>query len=441
MKRLLLLAFLFLTLNLMGQQRVMVVEIDEEIDAGAWRHLKGALGEAKDNTDLFIVKLNTYGGAVDMADSMRSALMACPIPTVAFIDHNAASAGALIALSCDSAYMAPGSSIGAATVVNGNGEPMPQKFQSYWSTVMRSTAAAHGKYIAQGDTVARWRRSPELAADMVNPEKALSFTTEEALEVGLIDGVVSRVNEIPPLLGMEHAEISYYTPSGTDTFMGFLASAGVRAILILLILGGIYFEMQTPGLGVAGAVSSVAAVLYFLPMLVAGSLPLWVVVLFLIGVVALVLEVFVIPGFGIAGIGGICAISISLIFAMVNPGWENHFELSLLTKPIIIFLCGLLAAVGAVWFLTSRFGPVKVQKMSALMHEQKVEDGYLGVASAPAELIGKTGVALTDLRPAGKVSINGDTYDASSTGAFISRGTPIKVVKYQTATIFVKRLD
>ena len=314
-------AFMLLSLIPLRAQRVMVVNIDEEIDATAWRHLRGALRDAETAEppyNLLMVHLNTYGGAVDMADSMRTALMRCPLPTVAFVDHNAASAGALIVLACDSAYMAPGSSIGAATVVNGQGEPMPPKYQSYWSSVMRSTAAAHGRYVAEGDSVERWRRDPDVAAEMVNPERAVSFTTEEAVANGIVDGTATSVRGVLEQLDMSEATITEYTPTFTDRMMGFFASAGVRVILIMLILGGLYMEMHTPGLGFAAAVSVVATVLYFLPMIVTGTLAPWVVILFLIGVVALALEIFVIPGFGIAGVIGIVAIVVALLGAMVH---------------------------------------------------------------------------------------------------------------------------
>ena len=120
-------------------QRVYVLPIDNEIDATAWRCTSRAIAEVNESEqpyDLLLVRLNTYGGAVDMADSIRSALMNATVPTAVFIDHNAASAGALIALACDSAFMSPGASIGAATVVGADGLPMPPKYQSYWSSVL-----------------------------------------------------------------------------------------------------------------------------------------------------------------------------------------------------------------------------------------------------------------------------------------------------------------
>lgn len=436
MRRILLLLALLIPMG-MAAAKVFILTIDEEIDATAWRHTSRAVEEARDGDfDLFMMCLNTYGGAVDMADSIRTSLMRLPMPSAVFIDHNAASAGALVSLACDTIIMAPHATIGAASVVNGNGEVMPEKYQSYWSSIMRATAMAHGKYIPDGDTVARWRRDPAIAADMVNPAKALSLTASEAVACGMADGVASDLEAALGLLGIDNPDIYRYEPTATDRILGFLASAAVRAILITLILGGLYMEMHTPGLGFAAAVAIVAAVLYFLPMVVTGSLAAWILILFIAGIVLLALEVFVIPGFGIAGITGIICIMASLLGAMIHAD-----GLALGTESIgracAILVAGTLVAAGLVWLLTSRFGPRRLRQATALTHEQRAEDGYIGVDTAPAAFVGDTGVAVTDLRPSGKVRVAGTVLDASSTGEFVSRGSRVKVVKFEAAQIYV----
>lgn len=441
MKRLIIvLALMIAMLAPAHAQRVMVLNIDDEIDATVWRHTRGAIHEATQSQpgfDLLLLRLNTYGGAVDMADSIRTALMRCPLPTVAFVDHNAASAGALIVLACDSAYMAPGSSIGAATVVNGQGEPMPPKYQSYWSSVMRATATAHGKYIAEGDSVERWRRDPDVAAEMVNPEKAVSFTTEEAVAKGIVDGTATSVRDVLVKLDMPDATIVEYTPTFTDRLMGFFASAGVRAILIMLILGGLYMEMHTPGMGFAAAVAVVATVLYFLPMIVTGTLAAWVVILFLIGIVALALEIFVIPGFGIAGVVGIVSILASLLGAMIHTDSLTGVDFASLWQAVCTLLAGSALAIGVVLWLTSKHGPKRFRNVATLTDELSVRKGFVGVDMSPSALVGKTGMSLTPLRPAGKVEIEGAVYDATSTGEFIHSKRHVKVVRYEAAQIYV----
>ena len=421
-------------------QKVYVIPIESEIDLGLFHHFRKACANAADwDADLLLIKLNTYGGAVDAADSIRTALLRTSIPTVAFVDQNAASAGALIALACDSVYMAPGSSMGSATVVNGAGEPMPQKYQSYMSTIMRSTAEHHGK-VLRGDSLV-WRRNPATAAEMVNPEMSVSFTPKQAVEAGFADGIATSTAEVLKDLNIENPEIMSYESSVTDSILGFLSSAAVRAVLVMLILGGIYMEMHTPGLGVAAAVAIIAAVLYFLPMLVMGSLPSWVLICFLIGVILIVLEIFVIPGFGICGISGITAIIVAIVGAMVHSDSITGVDFSGIVNAILITGVGILLAVGVVAWLTSSKGPVAVRRHSELMTELRNSDGFVGVDMEPAALIGKWGRAVTVLRPSGKVLVDDKVYDAVSVGDFINPGSKVKIIKYENAQIYVVNHD
>ena len=436
---LLVLSLLLTTISAVAE-KVYIMPVDSEIDLSMFHHFRKACTEAEEwHADMFMVKLNTYGGAVDAADSIRTALLRLNIPTVAFVDQNAASAGALIALACDSVYMAPGSSMGSATVVNGAGEPMPQKYQSYMSTIMRSTAEHHGK-IVDGDSLV-WRRNPMLAQEMVNPEVSISFTPSQAVEAGFADGIASNVPEVLSKLDITNPEIRSYDSSLADSLLGFLSSAAVRAVLVMLILGGIYMEMHTPGLGFAAAVAVVAAALYFLPMLVIGSLPGWVIICFIAGVVLIALEVFVIPGFGICGIAGICAIVSAMVGAMVNSDSISGVDFGAVTRAVLVIGVGIFLAVIAILWLTSSRGPLAVRRHSELLTELRNDDGFVGVDMEPAKLIGQWGEAVTVLRPSGKVLINGKVYDAVSLGDFIHPGTHVKVLKYENAQLYVINHD
>lgn len=422
-------------------QKVYVVPIEREIDVAAFRQLNHALRNANENgSDMVILKLNTYGGAVDAADSMRTALLRSPLPTVAFVDHNAASAGALIALACDSVFMAPGSSMGAATVVNGAGEPLPEKYQSYMKSMMRATAEHHGKYYAGADS-GQWRRNPDIAAAMVAPDSSISFTPSAAIAVGYADGVAENIPTVLEALNCTNAEISTYESSLTDDILGFLSSAGVRAFLIMFIIGGIYMEMHTPGLGFAAAVASVATILYFLPMIADASLPSWVIILFVIGVVLIALEVFVIPGFGVTGITGIIGIIVSLIGASMSSDSITGFDMAGLGNSLITVGIGSALALGVVLWLTSTHGPKIIRRHSELMTELNNSDGFIGVDMGPAQYVGKEGITLTDMRPAGKISIGNNTFDAVSSGAFIPAGQEVSIIKYENAQLYVASKD
>lgn len=438
MKTIRLLLTFFLSLAALSLQagNVYVIPVETEIDLNAYHHFRQAMKDASEkNADLLLVKLNTYGGAIDAADSIRTALMRCDKPTVAFVDVNAASAGALIALACDSVFMAPGASMGSATVVNGQGEPMPQKYQSYMSTIMRATAEHHGR-VMKGDSLV-WRRSPSIAADMVNPEISISFTAQQAVENGFADGIASNIPEVLEELDMPDATVEYYRSTLSDDLLGFLSGAGVRAILVMLILGGIYMEMHTPGLGFAAAVAAIATVLYFLPMFVVGSMPGWVLLVFIAGIVLIFLELFVVPGFGITGISGILCIAAALVGSMMSSDSITGFDFTALTRSLGVLFAGALLATGLVIYLTSSRGPKCFRRHAELMTELSVGDGFVGVDMSPARYIGQHATTVTDMRPAGKIEIGQNVYDAVSTGDFIAAKRRVKILRYENAQLYV----
>lgn len=257
--------------------KVYRIDLDEEIGATTWQFTRAGLQAARERgADLVLVHLNTYGGEVGAADSIRTALLHCGIPTMAFVDNNAASAGALIALACDTVIMRPDATMGAATVVNGtDGQAMPDKYQSYMRGIMRATAESHGK-VLDADGRWRWRRDPVIAEAMVDPRvevdgliddtRVLTFTPDEAVRWGYADGKADNVAEALAHIGVESFEIQRYQPTWVDRLTGFFGSPGVQAILIMIIVGGIYFELQTPGMGFPSMAALGAAVLYFLPL-------------------------------------------------------------------------------------------------------------------------------------------------------------------------------
>ncbi len=434
-------------------ENIYVLNLDDEIGSKTWRYTREALNEATNlNSDMVLVHLNTYGGSVVHADSIRTALLNYPRPVVAFVDNNAASAGALIALACDTVFMRPGATMGAVTVVDGSdGTAMPDKYQSYMRAMMRSTAEHHGK-VLNADSTLTWRRDPLIAEAMVDSRVAvpglidstrvLTFTSEEAIKWKYADGKADSINDVLSQLGVKDHSIRQYQPTWVDHLIGFFTSPGIQAILIMIILGGIYMELQSPGVGFPSAAAIIAAVLYFLPLYLTGIASSWIVLLFVGGVILVVMEMFVVPGFGITGISGICCICVALILGLLE-----HFTFSLgqvntdaLWSTVLIFMSGLLLAIVAIWYLTSTHGPKWARRHTELLLTQKVKDGYIGVDMTPSLYVGFEGVAATDLRPAGKVEVNGTMLDAVSVMGFITAGDRVKVIKYENAQIYVNRI-
>ncbi|MCH5327151.1 MAG: nodulation protein NfeD, partial [Duncaniella sp.] len=292
-----LLTLLLSILPATSRTNVSLLRLDDEIGSTTWHKTRRTLDQAaSEGADMILVHLNTYGGSVVHADSIRTALMNAPVPVVGFIDNNAASAGALIALACDTVAIRSGGSMGAATVVNGtDGTAMPDKYQSYMRAMMRATAERHGK-----DSIGHWRRNPLIAEAMVDsrvivPElidstRVLTFTADEALKWGFADSKAESIDEVLSNLGISDYTITEYHATWTDSLIDFLTSPAIQAVLIMIIMGGIYMELHTAGMGFPSAAAIIAAVLYFLPLYIVGIASPWIVVMFVVGLILILLE-------------------------------------------------------------------------------------------------------------------------------------------------------
>ncbi len=441
-----------------SEKLVYKFNIKQDITRATWRQTQQAF-EAADSlgADLFLIHMNTYGGTVLDADSIRTKILQSRIPVHVFIDNNAASAGALISIACDSIYMRPGGSIGAATVVNQTGQSMPDKYQSYMRSTMRATAEAKGKktVIAGNDTIEQWRRNPKIAEAMVDPSvfiegiidtgKVLTFTPIEAIEHDFCEGVAENVHEVLQKLGIEEYTIVEYEPSFIERIIGFLVSPVMSGLLIMAIIGGIYFEMQTPGIGFPLGVAILAAVAYFAPLYLEGLAENWEILLFLVGLILIAIELFVLPGFGIAGISGILLVFVALVLSLIEnvvfdfePVDTQRLGVAVMTVVVGIFGGFIFSLYLGRKLFTAHSGPFKNLALNTV---QNVNDGYLNVDASFIALKGKTGTAQTVLRPGGKVLIEGEVYDAVTEGGFIDRGEEVVVVKVGTAQLYVDRIE
>ncbi len=439
------------------KKNVAVIPIDTEIGSTSWRYLQKGFEMAEEtDADVVILQMNTYGGTVEHADSMRSLILRSERPVVAFINNNAASAGALISIACDSIYMREGANIGAATVVNETGEALPDKYQSYMRSMMRSTAQSHGKVKrtdANGVVVEDWVRNPMVAEAMVDPRTVVSeigddslrvvtFTAAEAVKYNFCEGIEEDVDGVVVnRLKYDDYQITAYEPSFIDNLVGFFGSGAVQAILIMLIVGGLYFELQSPGVGFPSLAALVAAVLYFSPLYIDGLAQSWEIVAFALGLVLILVELLILPGFGIAGILGIILTFVSLVFALISnasPIDLGYATTNDIMTAIIIVMIGLLLGVALVLYVSHKIGSKGIMADTALQKEQKIEDGYIGVPTELEAFVGATAVASTVLRPSGKIKFeSGEVVDAVSTGEFIEPGEAVKVVKYENTQLYV----
>ncbi|MDL2265862.1 nodulation protein NfeD [Parabacteroides sp. OttesenSCG-928-G07] len=433
-----------------NKAKIYVIDIKKEINKTTDIYLNKGLSEAKEiNASAVLIHMNTYGGLLEAADSMRTAILYSPIPVYVFIDNNAASAGALISIACDKIFMRRGASMGAATVVDQTGGEMPDKYQSFMRSMIRATAEAHGKdtLIQNGDTIMTWKRDPLIAEAMVDERtvvpnlidsgKVLTLTAEEAVKWRYCDGIAESVDEvITQHLGYTNYETIHYTPSWLDNLRGFLMSPILQSLLILVIIGGIYFELQTPGIGFPTVAAITAAIVYFAPLYIEGLAQNWEILIFILGIILIIAELFIFPGFGISGIAGILFIITGLTISLLDNQYFNFDGVSTADtgQASLTVLFGLVMSFALILWLSNKIGSKRGLFRKVALHSE-IE----GSISSPEinSLVGKEGIASTVLRPSGKVEIEGNIYDGVSESGFIEKGTRVRVEKYENAQVYV----
>ncbi|HEC42180.1 MAG TPA: nodulation protein NfeD [Bacteroides sp.] len=428
-------------------------EITENIAPPVWRTTQKAFEEAESlKVDLIIIRMNTYGGMLNIADSVRTIILNSKIPVWVFIDNNAASAGALISIACDSIYMRSGGSIGAATVVDQQGEVVPDKYQSFMRSMMRATAEAHGKdtVITGNDTIISWHRDPQIAEAMVDPSlyvkgvsdtgKVLTFTASEAVQHGFCEGIVENIEDLLVQAHIESYDIVKHKSSSLDKIIGLLLNPVVSGILIMVLVGGIYFELQSPGIGFPLAAALLAAILYFAPLYLEGLAQNWELLIFIVGLILIGVEMFAIPGFGIAGLAGILLVVTGLTMAMVDNivfDFEWNIAFSEVVKKFVIVIGSMFLSIILSLYLGKQLFTNKAFAGLSLDRELNTDDGFLAVESEQKELIGKKGIAESVLRPSGKVLIDDEIYDAVSEYGFINKNEKVKVLRYLHGQLYV----
>ena len=441
MKRVLLvISFIFAQVCSFAADSLSVVyriRLDSDIDKSAQRLVTLGLDKAEQaGADYVMIDLDTYGGAVDAADSIRSAILRYDKPVVAYVNMQAASAGALISIACDSIYMKTGSSIGAATVVDQSGNVMPDKYQSFMRGMMRSTAQATG-------------RDPKIAESMTDTANVLSMTPSEAVAVGYCEGIYETVDEVAhAVTGGNNFVIRSMEDDMTwlDKLIQFLLNPLLQSIFMMMIIGGIFVEIRTPGIGLPLVTAIVGALLYFAPGYIGHLVSYWEVLLFVVGLLLIALEIFVIPGFGVAGITGIIAVVVSLAFAMVDNielfNWDGTLNLQPIIQPVgIVVLSATVAIFGSVW-LVRRLYSTRSFDHIALRQEMKAEEGFTGVVSGLESLVGEPVVVFTDMRPGGKVkTTDGRIIEATMKfGGFAAKGETLKVISAEQGRLYCEKL-
>jgi membrane-bound serine protease (ClpP class) len=445
MKKLALITLVFLVLLTpvskaqTAKSKVMVMEIKDEIDPRMLRYVRLALENAdKIKADYVVIDMDTYGGVLTDAKEIVDLIMDFKKPIWVFINSDAASAGALISIACDSIYMSPGATIGAATVVEGaGGQAAPDKYQAYMRGIMRSTAEKNGRdpRIAEGMVDER------IVIDSIKQEgRVITFTTKEALKYGFCEAQVETIQEILKRNKVTNYELETFRLGTSEKIIAFVINPFISGILILIILGGIYFELQTPGVGFPLIASITALVLYLVPYYLNGLAEYWEIIALFVGILLLMAEVFVIPGFGVAGIAGIMLTVMSLVLIILNNDFFNFEFVAMgdIIRATFAAIGGISGGMLLLFFGGARLTETKAFQRMALTDQQESSQGF-SVNTSTINMLGKKGVSHTVLRPSGKVFIDEIVYDAFTRGEYVEKGESIEVVGIEGVTLRVKK--
>jgi membrane-bound serine protease (ClpP class) len=409
---------------------VHVMVVDGEIDLGLAALLERAVREAADaDAAALIIRIDTPGGRLDAVLRMRDALLGASVPTVAFVDRDAFSAGALVAIAAEQLWVAPGAVIGAATPVLGDGSSADEKTLSAVRAVFRSTAVERGR----DPLVAEAMVDPDLVVEgLVRRGQLVTMDVTQAQERGYADGVAPDLEALIVALGLEANPRVDVVPALAERLVRVLTSGLVAGLLltvgIWLLVGDV---LGGGGLGLGAALGATAIATFLFGHLLAGLAGLESVILIALGIVLILVEVLVLPGVGIAGVSGVLALLGGATLAMVDRDVEivpRAAFIAAFNVAGLAFLAAVALLVGALLLLgrstrTADSGPARGGRRA----NRLVLGTDVGGPHAPG-LVGAHGVALTDLRPAGAAQIDGERVDVVAEAGYLPAGSTLVVV-------------
>ncbi len=424
------------------------IPIQGTIDLGLPPFINRMLQEAKSmDAEVVVFDINTFGGRVDAATQIKDAILGADIKTVAYVNRRAISAGALITLSCEQVYMAGGGLIGAATAVDMSGKKGSEKVISFMREEMASTAEKRGR----NKDIARGMVDEELAFThlVINGDsvlvddiegqkegKLISLTTDQAIKYGIADGSVETIDALLDSLGYSTAELIETSENWSEKIVRFLTDPVVASLLTTFGFLGILFELQSPGWGIPGFVGLACLILSLSVSYIAELATMSDMLFVFAGLGLILLEMLVIPGFGIVGLGGIGFMLYGLYLLLLPdiPVGEEIME-----QAMDGFIIGLIGAVIGLVLLIRLMMKTKFWDQLTSPDIQKKEDGYSNTQGWET-LDGLTGIADTDLHPSGWVKIGEQRVFVVSEGGFIDQGKEITVLSVDGNRVLVREL-
>lgn len=407
---------------------VLVVKLEGMIDNSMWQYIDKSITEAESvGAKAIIIEMDTPGGMVDPATKIKKRILSSEIPVTTYITNYGLSAGALVALASEHIAMAPGSSIGAAEPRLGlTGEKVDEKYLSAFRSEMESAAEAKG-------------RNPEIAAAMVDSDiaiegliekgKLLTLTPQKAKEFGIADFIANNRQEVLKALKLSGVEVREMEPSTAQWFAQVVTSPWVAPLLLLIGITGIILEIFTFSYGIAGILGLVSIGIFFGGHMLAGHAGWEAVMVFALGLVSIAVEIFIIPGFGIAGVIGSALLVASIFMAAAT-----------VSQAVISLLITFIGAVIITIFGTRHLTKRGLWRPLVLGESLESAKGYHSSNQRLKELVGHEGVAITPLRPSGTALINDSRVDVVAEGAFIPAGAKVKVLYVEGMRVVVEEI-
>jgi membrane-bound serine protease (ClpP class) len=405
---------------------VYFVPIEDTVEKGLNAFLERAVSEAEKNeADAIIFEVNTPGGAVDAAAGIGKLLTSTKIKTISYINNQALSAGAYIALNTDQIYMVPGATMGSAAIIDSQGNTAGKKAESYWFAAMQSAAKQNDR----DPVYARAMADDSVAIPELGLKKGelLTLTAEQAVTIGYAEGIVTSQDELLKTLGLEQATVKNIDESFAEKLARFITNPIVIPILLSIGSLGLVLELYSPGFGVPGFMGLAALLLFFYGHMVAGLAGYETIIIFVIGIILVIAELFL-PG-GIIGAIGFAAILGSFFLAADNI---VHMGISII---IALFICIIVSI-----FMVKVLGrKMNIFKKIILKDSTNTEQGYVSNVNR-TDLLEKVGTTITQLRPAGKILVGDEIVDAVSEGSFIQKDKKVKIIKVEGSRIVVREI-
>lgn len=409
----------------LASSKVYHVPIHDEVERGLHAFLERAFKEAEANyAEAIILDIHTPGGFVNAAGDIAMLMDETSIRTIAYINKDAHSAGAFLALHADEIYMVPNGTIGAAAVIDAAGNAADLKANSAWLAQMKAAAETSNRdphyALAMADT------KIDLPEYRAGGQNLLTLSASEALEVGYSEGTVSNFQELLAKAELKGSDIVPIEPTFSEKLARFITNPIIVPILLSIASLGLVMELYSPGFGVPGIMGLSSLGLFFFGHMVAGFAGYETLLIFIAGL-ALVIAEFFVPG-GIVGILGGVLIVLSLLLAGANM---SQMILS-------IFIAFVVAIIGMV-ILMKFFGKrLHVFNKLVLKDATTTEEGYVSNINR-TDLLGKVGKTITPLRPAGTMQLGSERIDVVSEGSYVDAGEHVEIIKVEGSRIVVRQ--